>query len=323
MEQKIKQIIEELDIGTLKAFSWLGNGFSSHSYQVDTTEGSYVLLESKENAVEETNYKTYFANLRCLEKKKYPHAPKPVYVSPDGRSLLITKVDGVEVTKLKDVSAADRKTIAFNIANALIALQSVKPSDLEKEFEALGLQMPEPFSGEKDWDTYVIKTFYPYKDSCPDDAQAAWLEAQITAHTPVQSVGTDVCFRHGDTSGPNVLIGKYFSVMLIDWGGSKFYLTSESKEDFGLAYTMNHIDIMHEFKEEILHYAAEKQKISYDDLEKHVFEKQKDIKIADIAWAFMMYTRATAGEVQDKPETFKEILDTRIEEYKSVFLNPS
>ncbi len=320
MEQKIKEIIKNLDIGRLNSHSWLGNGFSSHAYQIDTTEGSYVLLQSKKNAVEETSYKAYYATLRCLEKKKYSHSPKAVYVSPDGRTLLITKVDGIEVTKLKNVPAVDRKTIAFNIADTLLALQSIKPDDLEKEFKALGLKMPEPFSEEKDWDKYVIKTFYPYKDSAPKDAHTVWLEAQITAHTPVKNTSKGVFFRHGDTSGPNVLIGKDLSVILIDWGDAKFYVSSKNREDFGLAYTLNHIDIMREFKNEVLRYVADKQKIAYSDLEKYIFEKQKDIKIADIAWAFMMYARATAGEVQDKPEVFKKILDTRINEYKSTFI---
>lgn len=322
MEQKIKTIINQTNIGDLRSYTWLGNGFVSNAYQIETSSGTYVLLEAKEKTTENTDYKTYYGVLRCLEKRNYPHAPKAVYLSEDASTLVITKLEGKALPTLKHLTKEERQTIALNITDALMELGEIQPDNLSQELQQVGAPTLEPYTMEKDWDTYVLQRFYPYKDTAPEDAPTLWLEDQIKNHTP--SAITDkpeLLFVHGDTSAPNVLITKNFEVNLLDWGEAKFYICAKDKIDFGLAYAMNNIDIMNEFRAKVLQRVAQKLNVSYEDFSSYVFEKQKHVKIADITWAYMMYVRATKGEVSsDPPETFKSILDKRIHEYTTTFL---
>ncbi len=319
MDNKVKKLVNKLDIGNLKAFSWLGSGYVSHAYQVDTSSGSYVLLEQKKGSDEEVAYKYHYAVLKCLEAKKYAYAPKAVYISEDGQTLLMTKSQGVQANQLSALTALGKKTIATNIADALLALQTIKPKDLASALKGVGLKMPEPINDETAWKTYTIDTFYSYKDLAPKDAHKKWLKDQIESHAPMKTNSKDMYFIHGDSGGSNTLIDRQFNVTFVDWSLAKFFMSNKDQRDFELAYAMNHTAIMNELQDYVLEYVSKKQKTDLNTLKKVVFVRRKGIKISDICWAFMMYTKASMGQAADKPEVFKEILDTRIEEYKKEF----
>lgn len=319
MHDEIKNLVDTLDIGKLKSFSWLGSGYVSHAYQIETSTGSYVLLKQKAGADEE-DYRYQYAVLKCLESKRYTHAPKPIYISDDGQTLLVTRVRGTELSKLQGLSLADKKTIAINVTDALMALEVIRPQDLERTLKPLGLKMPVVSNEELGWNKYVINTFYPYKDSAPKDAQAEWLHDQIVNFTPPKSKPKKLYFNHGDPGGANVLVGKDFRITLIDWALADFYKHGEKQQDYELSYAMNHIPIMNELQDDILEYVAKKQKLDLATLKSHVFQRRQSIKLADIAWAFMMYTKASHGKAPDKPEVYKKVLDQRIKEYKKEFV---
>ena len=320
MDRKIKKLIHGLDVGSLKAFSWLDSGYVSHAYQIDTTSGSYVLLEQKKGSDQDENYKYQYAVLKCLENKKYRYAPKPVHVSDDGRTLLTTKVPGMEINKLSGLSAADKKTIAINMTEALMALRVIEPDDLKQTLKEAGLKMPPPLTEERAWDKYVINTFFPYKEMAPEHAHTEWLNEQITSYEVLKADATELHFTHGDTTPANVLIDDDFNVVFIDWALAIFSLYEPGKQDFELSYSMNHIPMMNELSDYILDYVAKKQKVDLGMLKNVVFHRRKSIKIADIAWAFKMYAQASKGRSADEPEVYKKILGKRITEYKKEFV---
>lgn len=308
-----------LHIGRLESFSWLNSGYVSHAYQINTSSGSYVLLQQKEGAPKNTSYTYQYAVLKCLENKKYRHSPKAMYISSDGKLLLTTKVQGSELNKLSDLPRPDKKTIAINVADALMALETIKPEDLKSALKAFGLEMPKVMTEEGAWKKYVIDTFYPYKDTAPKDAHAAWLEKEIKNFTPVKSAPKHLYFAHGDPNGENTLVGKDFKVTFIDWELADFFKHADNQQDYELSYAMNHIPMMNEMQDDVLEHVASKQKLDLDDLKRNVFYRRQNIKIADIAWAFMMYTKASHGEAADEPEVYKKVLETRIKEYKKEF----
>lgn len=321
MKNKINKILDKLEIGSLISYEWLGNGFNSHAYNIETTKGNYVLLESKINGYENTKYKEYFATLKCLEHKNYINAPRAIFVSNDGKKLLITRSFSTEITKLKKLTDSDIKKVAINLTDALLELKNIKYEDLLEEFKKIGLDKPKTFTLDSDWETYAVKPFIKFKTIAPKDAHTSWIEEQISLHVPYNSKSSNLSFRHGDTSGPNVLVNKNLSITLLDWGSSKFYYTSINNNDYGISYVMNHIDVISKMKDYILNYIAKKEDIKFAELNKHVLNLQKHIKISDISWAYMMYIRAKAGEINDKPKIFKNILDKRINDYKKQFLN--
>ncbi|HVV66814.1 MAG TPA: phosphotransferase [Candidatus Saccharimonadales bacterium] len=320
MHDKIKHLIDMLDIGKLESFSWLGSGYVSHAYEVRTSSGAYVLLEQKKGAGSSADYTYQYAVLKCLENKKYRHAPKPIYLSSDGKTLLLTKVQGKALNKLRDVSNEDKKTIAINVADALMALQTIHPKDVEQALKAFGLEMPAAMNDASGWDKYVINTFYPYKDSAPEDAQAAWIEKQIDGFKRPNPIPKNLYFEHGDPNGENTLIGPDLSVTFIDWELAGFFKYAENGQDYELSYIMNDVPLMNELRDDVLEYVAKKQGLELDHFKSIIFKRRNVTKIGDIAWAFMMYTKASNGNAPDKPEVYKKVLDTRIKEYKSEFV---
>lgn len=319
MRKQIEDLVASLDIGELRSHAWLGSGFASHAYQIDTSSGSYVLLARKPGEGNPRDYKAHFAHLRCLEKCGYTHAPKAVYVSDDGEQLLITKVVGTESDKLHNTMSHDLQTIGNNLVDALLELQTIRISDMQPEYEAVGLTLPKPLNEASDWQTYVVERFYPYVEQAPADAQSTWLEQQISQHQPFQGTSDRVYFRHGDTSAANILVHDDQAITLIDWTESKFYQSPVGREEYGLAYVANNAPFTKDILPEMIRYAAEKQQLDHNAFRTLMIEKRRDIKIADICWAYMMYTRASHTKTADPPETFKQILDTRIAEFKELF----
>ncbi|MGC1177192.1 MAG: hypothetical protein WA843_03925, partial [Candidatus Saccharimonadales bacterium] len=255
----------------------------------------------------------------CLKNKKYAHAPRPLYISDDGQTLLITRVRGIEVNKLHNLSLADKKTITINITDALMALEVIQPRDLERTLKPFGLEMPPVSNEELGWDKYVINTFYPYKDSAPKDAHTEWLHDQIINFKSPQPKPEKLYFEHGDPNGANTLVDKDFNVTFIDWALAKFYKQDKDRQDFELSYAMNHIPLMNERRNDVLEYVAKTKKLNLEILKSNIFRRRQSIKLADMAWPFMMYTKAIQGKAPDKPEVYKKLLDRRIKEYKKEF----
>jgi thiamine kinase-like enzyme len=126
-------------------------------------------------------------------------------------------------------------------------------------------------------------------------------------------------FHHGDTSPKNVIIGDDLKVTLIDWGGSGFYESSRETEDFGLSYAFNHIEVMRKYREPVLQKICQQRQLEYEVYSKRIHRRSRDIKIADITWAYWMYCQTANGIIAERPETYKQILDQRIDEFESQF----
>lgn len=321
MQEKIKQLVAEANIGNLISHSNLSSGFDSEAHSIKTNQGDFVLLETKKLEDQKTPYKEYYAVLKCLQKNNYQQAPKPIHISLDGRSMIITKVEGKEVSKLGRLSNDEKLTISKNLTDQLVELEKITYQDLSQEFTKQDLEKPPIFTEQIDWQTYVLDTFYPYKNEAPADSHVKWIEEQIPTITIFDdSNWSDLQLHHCDTTAVNILVNDDLEVTLIDWGSASFYKSAKNYDDYGLAYTFNHASMFKELKEQIIEYLAAKKDLDPEMLTNFINSKQQSIKLADINWAFMMYTKANQGKTTDTPELFKKILDQRVAEYKATYL---
>lgn len=235
--------------------------------------------------------------------------------------MIITKVEGKEVSKLDHLSNYDKLAISKNLIDQLVELEKITYQDLSQEFLDQGLEKPPVFTEQIDWQTYVLDTFYPYKNEAPADSHVKWIEEQIPTITIFDdSNWNDLQLHHCDTTAVNILVNDNLEVTLIDWGSASFYKSAKNYDDYGLAYTFNHASMFEEFKEQIIDYLAAKKDLDPQMLTNFINSKQQSIKLADINWAFMMYTKANQGKTTDTPELFKKILDQRVAEYKATYL---
>lgn len=305
-------------LGTVKSYKWLASGFISSAYELESDQGKFVLLQNKPTSVQSSDYRKYYANLKVLENAGYTHAPKAVYISDEHETIIVTKVSGRSAADVSDMSQTNQQKVAVNISKALQQLSAIRKSDVDRMYDLLKLPPSKPMSEDDDWKTYVIDRFEPYKGTAPADAETAWIENTITDH-PARPHYSGVCFHHGDTSPQNVIIDDDLNVTFIDWGDSGFYESSQETEDYGLSYAFNHISVMRKYRESILRRICKQNGQAYEEYAARIYNRSRDIKIADVVWGYWMYCQTASGAIDEPPEKYKQILTQRIREFKDQF----
>lgn len=320
LANRIQTLVKNNNIGEYISHSWLAKGYNSDAHEIITSQGKYVLLTS--NTDQSSAYKAHFAVLKCLEANNYKHACRAIHINNSGNELLMTKCEGTTVNNLKGLSKEQRHKVAINVVDALRELKNITPESLSTAFEQSDLKAPAVFNNTQDWQKYVIDVFTPHKPIAPPDAHTEWLEDIIKKGQPANYFSSSAVFHHGDTTGDNIIVDDNLQVYFIDWGeDAKFYESTKETEDFGLAYCINNVPFLHEFEQDILQHISETEQISVETLQKSFKQRRKDIKVADISWAYMMYAKTTDKQIEGSPEHFKSVLDQRIEEYKRDFSN--
>lgn len=321
-DESVKRHIEDVaartNLGEIKTIQWLAAGYISNAYEFETDQGAYVLLQHKPTAAKDVGYGNYFANLRAVEAAGYAHAPKAVHISEDNEIIVVTKVPGQTAEDVSNLSEADQRTVAFSIVKALRELAAVRKDEVEMAYSSLGFSAPLVMSEDEDWKVYVLDRFEPYKATAPADARTEWIEKVLEDHEP-KPRHTGICYHHGDTSAQNIIIGEDLKITLIDWGDSGFYESSPEIEEYGLCYTFNHVPIMRKYKEQILLDLCEQSGHDYETYSNRIYDRCKDIKIADITWAYWMYCQTSSGAIAEPSEKYKKILYQRINEFEDQF----
>lgn len=314
----IQNAANSAQLGDVTSYRWLAAGFISEAYEFATKQGNFVLLQNKSTAAQDSDYRSYYANLKVVETIGYIHAPKAIYLSEDDTVIVITKVPGVSAVDVSSFSESDQQQIACNIADALCKLAVVRKSDTDGIYSSLGLTPPKVMSWDLDWKVYVTDRFEPYRDNAPSDARTEWIMKAMAGYQGRPHY-SQTCFHHGDTSPRNVIIREDLHITLIDWGGSNFYESSPETEDYGLSYAFNHIKVMHKYRELILQRLCEQTNQNYKTYNEHIRNRSRDIKIADVVWAYWMYCQTSNGTIAESPQGYKQILDQRISEFEIQF----
>lgn len=319
MHDRIKQLVNDLSLGSFKSYSWLGSGYVSHAYEIQTSDGVYVLLEKRGGVEGNVDYRYYYCVLKCLAKYDYKNAPRPIHVSPDGQTIIMTKSSGKELSKLNNLSPDDKEKVAKNLAAALVDLARIQESDFKEALSEFNLSENPRTNDEQAWQKYTLSIFNEYKHQATNKEVRDWLEDQINNFTPYKNKSESAFFIHGDPNGNNILVDDKLFVTLIDWSSAQFYVSDEGKQDYSLAYAINHNPLMHEMQQTVIGYVANKKGLDVKGFEELINYERKIIKIADIVWAFMMEIKALNNKAPDKPEVYRKVLKQRIKEYKQDF----
>ncbi len=318
-KHQLQTIMRDTGNGRLQSIAWLADGYYSRAYQITTNKALYVLLERKHNNQSADAFRRHYATLKYLEKLSYRHAPRPIYLSQDGGILITTKLSGRTAQDLSFLSESKQKQVAFNILDAMSELDGVTYESFVETFQDLNIALPEISDQESDYQTYVIDSFYPYKDFVSDKALVRWLENVITHFRPQFIKGDQKVFWHGDPSGGNILVDDELNIGLIDWTLARFVIVAEGRNDYGLSYMSNHVPVIDKYSAVLSEDLIHKYHLDRSSFNKLIYANKKLSKLSDVCWAFKMYAQTLHKDIIENPSVYKDILEQRIRFYERTF----
>jgi aminoglycoside phosphotransferase (APT) family kinase protein len=311
--RNVNQNVTENDISLLQG------GFSSQAYKIDIDDNSYVLLQQKDGAVSKSKYGHAFTVLKLLESIGYEYSPKPVWLHPEEKAMIISYFDGVASNEFDfNKHSVDPKELSFRAIDAVLNTASVAQSDYLKLCEKLNVKAHPVITMVDNAKRNGTEWFEIIERSCPDREIVEWIRPRSA-----QSVKTanslspnEPLLRITDPSNPNILIKNSGEFTLIDWDSSSY---NTYGPEFFIGYMTHLTDFMEPFRKEITEHVAEQINVSFHELSEKVHEHRRFYEVFDINWAAMMMARVNAGEVEGNIKEFKKIAEKRIADYINEF----
>jgi len=311
--RNIDKNIKESDITLLQG------GFSSQAYKIDTDDNSYVLLQQRDGAVSNSKYGHTFVVLKLLESLGYKYSPKPIWVHPEEKAIIISYFDGVASDKFDfNKHSVDQKELSILVIDAVLNTASVPYSDYINLCEKLNFEPHLIQTAVDNAKRNGTEWFEIIEKHCPDKGIVEWIRPRSaqSVRTANSLPQNEPLLRITDPSSPNILIKNNGDFMLIDWDSSSF---NTFGPEFYIGYTTHLTDFMEPFKKEITEHVARQMNVPFHVLNERVYDHRYYYEVFDISWAAMMMARVSAGEIKGDINVFKKIAEERIANYINEF----
>jgi aminoglycoside phosphotransferase (APT) family kinase protein len=318
----IKKIIQEAQLSNVSSLELGKSGYASQSYQVVCDQGKLIILTPKADAISPPDYAYCYAVMRQLEKVSYPHAPKPIYLSADQQSIVMTQVPGEPSMWLNEAPSEQQRAAIRAIIDGQLKLKAVSFDSTAELYKKLTSKELKPSTIQDNNKKYTTDWMELAETGRPDSDMKRWLLPKVEActqavmHTPASD---KITFVHGDTVAGNVFFTQDLQLHFIDWDTSDFKRYPDRWNDYNLHYILLQVPYFQQNRDYAINYFARQAVRDQKKFEAGLTELQEITQINDIVWAYMMHARASAGEIKQPPEKFYDIAQERIAAYEQNF----